>query len=171
MAYRATDTLLEKLVLLLAVLGVWSLAPDRCFGGRPGQRERAADGALSLLARVLPPFGVVAGVYVLWVSADEPGGAFQAGTLLAATWLLVVMAGLADAPATRGRRLRLALVAGPAAFLAAGCAGVALAGAFLGYPERFAKALILAIEFPMTLSVAAMLGLLLLGAPRRSDRA
>ncbi|MGB6174922.1 MAG: hypothetical protein WBF43_00955, partial [Methylocella sp.] len=31
-AYRSFDTLLEKVVLVLAVVGVWSLAPDRYWG-------------------------------------------------------------------------------------------------------------------------------------------
>ena len=35
MAFRAMDTMLEKIVLLLALVGVWSLAPDRLWGGRP----------------------------------------------------------------------------------------------------------------------------------------
>src|SRR5262245_12637955 len=85
MAFRGMDTLLEKVVLLLALVGVWSLAPDRFWGGRPGPRHRAdPDGALAFLARVLPAPGIVVGVYLLWVSADRPGGAFQSGTVLAA---------------------------------------------------------------------------------------
>ena len=40
MAYRAIDTLLETVVLLLALLGIWSLAPDRVWGGFPGPRHR-----------------------------------------------------------------------------------------------------------------------------------
>ena len=41
MAFRAMDTLLEKVVLLLALVGVWSLASDRFWGGRPGLRSRS----------------------------------------------------------------------------------------------------------------------------------
>ena len=41
MAFRAMDTMLEKIVLLLALIGVWSLAPDRLWGGRPGPRHHA----------------------------------------------------------------------------------------------------------------------------------
>ena len=71
MAFRAMDTLLEKVVLLLALIGVWSLAPDRLWGGRPGPRHRAdPHGVLAFLARLLPPVGIVVGVYLLWVSAD-----------------------------------------------------------------------------------------------------
>jgi len=170
MAFRATDTLLEKIVLVLAVLAVWSLAPDSKWGGRPGPKERIdPDGVLPFLARVLPPFGVVVGIYLVWVSSSEPGGAFQGSTLLAAMWLLVMMAGLVDAPATRRRRLRLAVLAGPVFFLAVGLAGYALAGAFLAYPIDWAKTLIVAIEVPMLLSLAAMLGMLVLGPPQRSE--
>ena len=96
MAYRALDTLLEKVVLVLALIGVWSLAPDRRWGGVPGPRQPARrDDALVFLARLLPPVGIVVGVYLLWVGADEPGGAFQGGAILAAMWLLAMMAGLA----------------------------------------------------------------------------
>ena len=42
LAYRSLDTLLEKVVLLLALIGVWSLAPDRFWGGAPGLRPGAA---------------------------------------------------------------------------------------------------------------------------------
>jgi multisubunit Na+/H+ antiporter MnhB subunit len=169
MAYRATDTLLEKVVLVLAVIGVWSLAPDRAWGGRPGTLYRPdPDGVLPFFARVLPPFGVIVGVYLLWVSADEPGSAFAAGTVLAAMWVLVMMAGLADAPPVGSRRLRLAVLAGPVVFVAVGLAGMLIADAFLAYPVAFAKPLIIAIEIAMVLSIAAMLGMLIAGTPQRS---
>jgi multisubunit Na+/H+ antiporter MnhB subunit len=97
MAFRAMDTLLEKVVLLLALVGVWSLAPDRVWGGRPGPRHQADPlGVLAFLARLLPPVGIVVGIYVFWVGADHPGGAFQGGTILAAMWLLVMTAGLSE---------------------------------------------------------------------------
>ena len=171
MAFRAMDTLLEKVVLLLALVGVWSLAPDRLWGGRPGPRHQAdPKGVLAFIARLLPPVGIVAGVYVLWVGADNPGGAFQGGTILAAMWLLLMMAGLSDAPPIGQRRLRGVLIAGPAIFLAVGLAGLWLGDAFLAYPEAYAKPLILAIEVAMTLTIAVTLGLLMAGAPERSAR-
>jgi multisubunit Na+/H+ antiporter MnhB subunit len=169
MAYRATDTFLEKIVLLLAVVGVWSLAPDRLWGGRPGPRHRVdPGGVLPFLASVLPPLGIVVGIYIFWISADHPGGAFQGGTILAAMWLLVIMAGLADAPPISRISLRLVLLAGPAVFLGVGLAGFFIAGAFLAYPIDYAKALILTIEVAMIVSIAAMLGMLLVGTPQRN---
>ncbi len=171
MAYRAMDTLLEKVVLLLALVGVWSLAPDRLWGGRPGPRHQADPrGGLAFLARLLPPVGIVVGVYLLWVSADEPGGAFQGSTVLAAMWLLVVMAGLADTPPVTSPWLRLALISGPLIFLVIGLAGLSAGDAFLAYPEAYAKPLILVIEVGMLLTVTATLALLVAGAPERSAR-
>jgi multisubunit Na+/H+ antiporter MnhB subunit len=170
LAFRAIDTLLEAIVLLFALIGVWSLAPDRVWGGRPGPRYRAdPDGILAYLARLLPPIGIIVGIYIFWIGADAPGGKFQGATILAAMWLLAMMAGLADAPPVSLRRLRVALVAGPAVFIAVGAAGVATAGAFLAYPEGLAKPLILVIEWALLPSLALILGLIMAGAPQRPE--
>jgi multisubunit Na+/H+ antiporter MnhB subunit len=171
MAFRAMDTLLEKFVLLLALVGVWSLAPDRFWRGAPRLlRPDRPDGALVLLARVLPPVGIVVGVYILWVGAVAPGGAFQGGAILAAMWLLVMIAGLREAPEIGQRRLRLLLVVGPAVFLAVGLFGFALPGGFLSYPAGFTKPVIIAVEVVLTLSIAVILGLLVAGPPAREPR-
>jgi len=168
MAFRAMDTLLEKVVLLLALVGVWSLAPDRFWGGRPSLLRRVEPGGtLDFLARLLPPVGIVAGIYVLWEGANHPGGAFQGGTILASMWLLVLMAGIAEAPAVGSRRLRLTLIAGPSVFFAVGLGGLFLGDAFLAYPEAVAKPVILVIEFAMTLTVTVTLALFLAGPPTR----
>ena len=82
-------------------------------------------------------------LYIFWIGADHPGGKFQGATILAAMWLLVMMAGLADAPPISRSWLRGLLVAGPLAFIAIGVVGAVTAGAFLGYPEGLAKPLIL----------------------------
>ncbi len=168
LSFRAIDTLLEAVVLVFALIAVWTLTPDPLWGGRPGPRyELDENGMLAYLARLLPPLGIVVAVYVLWVGADLPGGKFQAGTLLAAMWLLAIMAGLVEAPPISQRWLRGALVLGTVVFLAIGFAGVPLAGAFLAYPEGHAKPLIIAIEAASMLSIALTLGLLVLGPPER----
>ena len=169
MAFRAMDTMLEKVVLLLAIIGVWSLAPDSAWGGRPGPRHQADPrGVLAFLARLLPPVGIVIGIYILWTGSDHPGGAFQGGAILASMWLLAIMAGLADTPLVSYRSVRFILVAGPGLFLLVGLAGLLFGAAFLSYPPALAKPLILGIEIAMTLTIAATLGLLLAGAPERS---
>ena len=168
MAYRALDTLLEKVVLVLALVGVWSLAPDWHWGGIPGPRRHFdPQSPLTLLARLLPPVGIVVAVHLVWVGAEQPGGAFPGATVLAAMWLLVMIAGLAEAPPSSRPRLRLALVAGAATFIAVGLLGVFAAGAFLAYPAAYAKPLIVLIEIPATFSVAVTLALLMAGPPAR----
>jgi multisubunit Na+/H+ antiporter MnhB subunit len=169
LAFRAMDTLLEAIVLVFALVGVWSLGPDSAWGGHPGPRHRAdPNGILAYLARVLPPIGIIVGVYVFWVGADHPGGKFQGATIVAAMWLLVIMAGLADAPPISRTWVRVGLVAGPLVFIAIGLVGAATAGAFLAYPEGLAKPLIIVIELALMPTLALILALLLTGAPQRA---
>ena len=168
MAYRAFDTMLEKVVLILAVVGVWSLASDRVWGGVAGPRALPEpQGALAFLAQLLPPIGIVVAIHVVWVGANGPGGAFQGGALLAAMALIIMMARLVEAPAVSRRWLRIVVVAGPAIFLLVGALGFAVAAGFLAYPAGLAKPLILFIEAFMVLSVAATLPLLVVGPPTR----
>jgi multisubunit Na+/H+ antiporter MnhB subunit len=168
-AYRSFDTMLEKIVLLLAVVGVWSVAPDRFWGGAPAPLGRAnPEGALKFLDQILAPLGILVGVHIFWVGADEPGGAFQGGAILAAIWMIAMIARVAEPPRVNSRWLRLALVAGPAVFLVAGLAGLAMAGDFFAYPAGFAKPIILFIEAFMLLSITATLPILVAGPPRRS---
>ena len=102
----------------------------------------------------------------------HPGGTFQGGTILAAMWLLVMMAGLADAPPVeQGAGCALLLVAGPAVFLAIGLGGLRCGEAFLAYPEAFAKPLIVVIEVALMLSIAVTLALLVAGAAAKREPA
>lgn len=165
--FRAFDTLLEKVVLLLALLGVWSLARDEGWNGSPELKPLAQpQGVLPLLARTLPPLGITYGIYMTWAGADVPGGAFQGGTVLAAMWLLVIIAGLTRFPPAGSTALRLAVVAGPVVFLLIGFAGFLNPGLFLSYPEGYAKPLIVVMELALTLSIAVILGLLVAGPPQ-----
>jgi multisubunit Na+/H+ antiporter MnhB subunit len=166
LGFRAIDTLLEAVVLVLALIGLWSLAPDDAWGGRPAAlRPRQPGSALVLLAQLLPPLGILVGIHLFWTGANHPGGAFQGGAVLAAMWVITLVAGLTKPPRVDQRWLRIVLVVGPALFLVIGLVGIWLAGAFLAYPEGYAKPLILVIEAALTLSIAAALGLLLAGPP------
>jgi multisubunit Na+/H+ antiporter MnhB subunit len=170
-AYRSLDTMLEKVVLVLAVVGVWSLASDRDWGGAPGEaRAEKPEPTLAFLAQLLAPLGILVGIHVFRVGADEPGGAFQGGAILAAMWMIVMMARLTEAPRTNAFWLRLALVAGPLVFLTAGVGGAVFAGGFFAYPPGFAKPAILFIEAFMVLSIAVILPMLVAGSPRREPR-
>ena len=170
-AFRSFDTMLEKVVLVLGVIGVWSLAADRYWGGAPGEaRAERPEPTLAFFAQMLAPIGILVGVHVFWVGADEPGGAFQGGAILAAMWMIVMMARLTEAPQASAFWLRLALIAGPAVFLAAGVAGAVVAGGFFAYPPGLAKPLILFIETFMTFTIAVTLPMLVAGPPRREPR-
>jgi multisubunit Na+/H+ antiporter MnhB subunit len=118
---------------------------------------------------VLPPIGILVGIYIFWVGADHPGGKFQGATVLASMWLLVMMSGLRDAPAVSQRWVRMALVAGPVVFILVGLLGAGVAGAFLAYPEGLAKPLIIVIEAALLPSLAVTLALLLYGPPQRPE--
>jgi uncharacterized MnhB-related membrane protein len=134
--------------------------------GAPAVSLRSGpDGVLAFLARLLAPLGVLIGLFLLWTGADNPGGTFQSGAVLAAMWLLAVIAGLADPPRVDSRRLRQALTGGPLFFIAVGVFGSLVAGAFLAYPAGWAKPFIVAIEIALALAVAATLAMLLCGPP------
>jgi multisubunit Na+/H+ antiporter MnhB subunit len=168
LAYRGIDTLLESIVVVFALIGVWSLAPDRVWGGYPGPQQYVdPNSILAYLARVLPPIGIIVGIYIFWVGADLPGGKFQGATILAAMWLLGMMAGLADGPPISRTWLRILLVAGPLLFIAIGFAGAMTVGAVLAYPDGYAKLLIKVIEAALMPTLVLTLALLVAGAPER----
>jgi multisubunit Na+/H+ antiporter MnhB subunit len=168
--FRAFDTLLESIVLLAALVAVWALTPNEIWGRRPGLRQHArADGVMSMFGRLLPPVGLMVAVYLVWAGSDMPGGAFQAGTVLAATFLLILMSGLADLPRQTDRGLLAALAFGPAVFLGVGLVG-AVFGTFLAIPSGFAKTIIVTIEFALALSIAVTLVLLVAGTPKDAGR-
>ena len=72
--FRALDTLLEKVVLLLALVGVWSLASDSAWGGVPALRVYASPSRiLVFLDQILPPIGIMIGIYHV-LGGREPAG-------------------------------------------------------------------------------------------------
>ncbi|MDP2357338.1 MAG: DUF4040 domain-containing protein [Beijerinckiaceae bacterium] len=166
--YRAYDTLLETSVLFAALIASWCTTHDDLWGERAGLRQHTRRaGILATFGRFLPPIGLIVGIHIFWAGADKWGGAFQAGTIFAAVWILAIMAGVIDAPNATGRSIRSFAVAGPMFFTFVALTGV-LAQSFLIIPVMVAKPLTLAIEACLTLSIAATLMLLVLGAPRRS---
>jgi multisubunit Na+/H+ antiporter MnhB subunit len=166
MSYRSFDTMLEKIVLILAVVAVWSVGTDEAWSGAPPPfRQPKPYPPMVFLAQLLAPVGALIGIYIFWTGANAPGGAFQGGALLAAMWMVTMMARLAEPPRIDAQWLRLALVAGPAVFLVAGLAGALTAGSFFAYPPGLAKPIILSIEAFMLLSIAAALPMLVAGPP------
>lgn len=156
LSFRAYDTLLELAVLLVALLGIWSLGPA------PRGFQPAAI-VLSGLAGGIVPLLILSSGYLLWVGAHAPGGAFQAGALLGAAGVMLALTGNERAGLPTLVWLRLALVLGVLVFVTVGL-GTALAGlGFLTYPSAAAKWLILAIETAATLAIGATLAAAYLG--------
>lgn len=162
--YRGYDTLLEVAVLLLAILGIWAVAPQaRIWIRRPDTPVLAA------FVQLLLPLMVVVAGYLLWLGADEPGGAFQGGAVLGALGVLWVAAAVWLPNARRGNLLRPLLGIGLAAFIAAAVALLLARGSLLEYPSGQAKTIILIIEGAALFSIGATLTLLFVGGfPRRS---
>lgn len=168
--FRAWDTLLESVVLLAALIGVWMQARDSDWTAPLGLRYHTrAHGVLAGFGRVLPPVGLIFGVYLVWAGAETTGGAFQGGTVLAAVCLLAMMTGALRPPRVAQAGGRVALVLGPGVFLLSGLTGAALWGGFLTLPLALAKPAIMAIEAALTLSIAVTLALLVLGPPDTPD--
>lgn len=166
LVFRALDTLLETVVLLVGLLAVWALAQDRAWQAPPPPLwADAPHPAQDLLARMLAPVGVLVAIYMFWAGADVPGGAFQGGAVLAAMWLLAMTAGLARPPRAGALWLRAGLLAGPFGFLLVGVSGWATAGVFLGYPAGWEKQVIVAVEVLITLSIGVTLALMVLEPP------
>lgn len=169
--FRAYDTLLELAVLLLAVLGVWSL-------GKAAPRQLAAPPSpvLRAIARLLLPVMVLVAGYLLWVGGHAPGGAFQGGAVLGGAAVLLFLAHVALPRLAGAWVLRLGLALGLMVFLAVALGVMALGGRLLEYPGSWAGLLILGVEAAATLSIGLTLAALFAGGRppatggRASDR-
>ena len=163
--FRGYDTLLEMGVLFLAVVAVWSLSST------PMQIAAAPDAILRWFVRLLIPIAILVSAYLLWIGAYAPGGAFQAGAVLAAAAILVLLAGDHLNPGWSGRPLRVALAFGLGSFVAVGATVMSLGYRFLEYPPGWAGNLILLIEVAATVSIGAALAAVLMGGqPQWGER-
>ena len=163
--YRGYDTLLEVGVLLLAIVGVWSLRR----GEWPAADLRDRPLLLSLLRIVLPVLVLAAG-YLLWIGAFAPGGAFQGGALLGGALVLVMLGGLARRVLNRAGLLRAGLVLGVLVFATVCIITLRLTGGLLQYPPGSGGAWIMVIESAAMISIGLTLGLLYLGGRPEEEK-
>jgi multisubunit Na+/H+ antiporter MnhB subunit len=154
--FRAYDTLLELVVLLTAVLGIFALGEER-------QAYQPAGQVFDGLARWLIPILILTAGYLLWVGAHAPGGAFQAGATLAAAGVLLRLAGQHNIGLLKDNLLHTMITGGAGVFLLVGLSMLLLGRSFLQYPPALAGTLILIIETAAMLSIAATLVLAFLG--------
>lgn len=160
--FRSYDTLLEIGVLVIAGIAGISLAST------PSLEDpdlRSADSLLYALQRWFIPLMLLLCGYLLWAGSHRPGGAFQAGAVLAATGVLMRLGGLPMDFIRPGVLLRLGLVLGFAVFLLVAVAGALDGSPFLAYPPGLAGPLILLIETGLALSIGMILLALFVAAP------
>jgi multisubunit Na+/H+ antiporter MnhB subunit len=163
--FRGYDTLLEMVVLLVALLAVWS------FDSKHSNVIANSSPVLDIMTRVLVPLLIVVAAYLLWVGADAPGGAFQAGSVLGAAGVLLMLSGWRLKASIAGFPLKLALVIGNITFIL-----IALITAFfraysLQYPPAQVGVIILIIETAATVSIGVTLAVLFMGAqPTNKDK-
>jgi multisubunit Na+/H+ antiporter MnhB subunit len=156
--FRAFDTLLELGVLLLAVIGVWSL------GTMPGAKAvLELNPILLTLTWALLPLLILIAAYLVWIGAKEPGGAFQGGAILGAAGVLLLLAGRNLFEICPVGLYRFLLPLGLGVFLLAGLAPLLDSSLFLSYPPEMAGRLILFIEICAAISIGLALAALLAG--------
>ena len=154
--FRAYDTLLELAVVLTAVLTVLTLNDRR-------HSDVLSSPLLQGMTYWLVPLLVVTSGYLLWVGAHAPGGAFQAGAMLAAAMILLQLAYPSKPVELNLYLVRVLLVIGIFTFVMVGLWMLLRNGALLAFDPDWAGMLILVIEFMATLSIATALTLAYLG--------
>jgi multisubunit Na+/H+ antiporter MnhB subunit len=158
LAFRAYDTLLEVVVLLVAALVALALLPGRDLSAVP--EPEAPPAALPFLVRILVPIGVVVAGWLVFIGAYEPGGAFQGGTVLAGILVLLWLSGQ-RAPFLKGSLLRWGLALGTVVFLGIGVLTLLTQGSLLNYGGASTLAIVV-IEIGIALSVGVTLAALYL---------
>ncbi|PTN35315.1 hydrogenase subunit MbhD domain-containing protein [Desulfonatronum sp. SC1] len=157
--FRLYDTWLELGVLLLALMGVFGVRGAHDLRGLP-MRPTASPVARRLVG-LLGPLVVLVAAYLLWLGDHAPGGAFQAGVVLAAGLVLLRLTGLPSVDRLSRTALLSCVVVGFAAILLlAVLTALAPQGFPLEYPSAWAGTLILALEAAATVSIGVTLAAL-----------
>lgn len=162
LGFRAYDTLLELVVLLTAFWGVWSL----------GEREEEPlspppDVLLERVALGWVPVLILLSIYLLYAGGHQPGGEFQAGAVLGAAGVLLLLVGRPIPGSWRERFVESLAVLGPAIFVVIGILGILMTGDVLALREGWEKALLLTIEAGAVLSIGMILTALFAGSEER----
>lgn len=159
--FRSYDTLLEVAVLLVAVVAGLALRQIQPDQARP--RILISAQLRALLHGLIPLMVLVAG-YLLWAGTHRPGGAFQAGAVLAASGVLLRLSGV-RLPVSSGAPLRAGLVGGLMVFLLVAVITLATGGVLLAYPPGWAGPLVFAVEAALAVSIGLILLSLFAVAP------
>lgn len=167
--FRAYDTWLEIVVLLLAVMGMMVLRRSIDIEHTPPGPETGS--VLSWLTRLLLPIMVITGGYVLWLGTSAPGGAFQAGAVIGSAAVLLRLAGYPATALLNGPLLRGSLTIGFIVFWLVAAGLLVLGRDLLDLPRGNAGLIIIVIELFITWSVAVTFAALFsIARPEGTDR-
>jgi multisubunit Na+/H+ antiporter MnhB subunit len=164
MNFRGYDTLLEVMVLLLAVIGAWSLTKAPLSG-----KNDHPSPVLVTAVRLLAPLLCLVAMYLVWQGGHEAGGAFQGGALLGGAGVLMLVADLPLMQKIPARSFRLGLLLGPIVFLAVALFCLVMGGELLAYPQRWVASLLLLIETACAVSIGLALASLFAGGRPPDD--
>jgi multisubunit Na+/H+ antiporter MnhB subunit len=165
--FRAYDTWLEVMVLLLAVTAALLVRRTRDLRDVPGMN--AGSPVLHWGVRFALPIMILVGGYLLWLGTHAPGGAFQAGAVLAAAGVLAFHAGAFPRAVLARPLFGWLLSVGALAFLAAAVVPLVTHGTLL---RMSAGWVILAVESLVTIAIATTLTALFIAArPVSRERA
>lgn len=173
---RSYDTLLEVVVLLVAVLVALTVARTDTGAQTstptptPTPPQAPAVPPLQTAATgVLAPALVLLAAWVLFAGSSRPGGAFQAGAVLAALVLLLHLAQRPVVPPGSGRA-RVAAVVGVLAFVLVAAVGPLLGGAWLQLDPAWAGPVVIVLESVLAVSIGAALALIALSLRQEAPR-
>ncbi|MCE9672109.1 DUF4040 domain-containing protein [Myxococcus stipitatus] len=151
--FRGYDTLLEIAVLLVAALGARAVNPRT---ERPSP-EPARDPLTGELFRMMVPALLLVAGYLVWVGEHGPGGAFQAGAILAGGGVVALLTLQMGAPRLSSWRVRVVLLTGPLLFIAVAVAPLFSGRDLLEYRRDLAGTLIFVVELALTATIALVL--------------
>ena len=162
--FRGYDTLLEVMVLLLAVIGVWSLTKA------PVAEQKTYISPVQMgIVRLLTPVLCLVAAYLVWQGSHLAGGAFQGGAIFGAAGVLLLVSELDWLRAVPAYVLRIGLILGPLVFIVTALSCLFFTGDLLAYPKGMAGWLILLIETACALSIGLTLALLFGGGRPEDD--
>jgi multicomponent Na+:H+ antiporter subunit B len=137
--YRAFDTMGEEFILFAAVLGLAVILRSMREENERPSHERPDEHHFEETSSALGAFGaalvgpaLVLGIYIVTHGAITPGGGFQGGLILAASLLIVFLAGeyLAMRIVAPHAMVEFGEAAGAAGYVLVGVGGLVFAGVF-----------------------------------------
>jgi multisubunit Na+/H+ antiporter MnhB subunit len=158
--FRNLDTLLEMAVLLTALLGARAIA--HTSSSDESTVVEASASLVGALLAILVPLSILIATHLLLAGTNDPGGAFQAGAVMAAGGVALIMTGCFKGGQTPGLINQLAITVGLIAFIVIGVGVLAFGQSLLALPGTWA---VYVIETAMMVSIGMTLALLFAGAP------